>query len=333
MHDSSILSRRQGRIGRVTLNRPGVLNALDLAMIHAIQAALDDWRDDPLVHAVVMDAAPGRAFCAGGDIRALRALAMAEDYDAIERFFTAEYALNLAIAQYPKPYISLIDGICMGGGVGISIHGAVRVATEAAQFAMPEAAIGMFPDVGGSFLLPRLRDGFGLYLGLTGARVSAADAVYLGLATHFVPQERIGALARRLAEDGICALAEAAVPPPRGTFPDLAGCLGPFDASSVRDILGALERLDTEWSRATAATMRASSPTALLWAFELIRRGAGRTLKACLQAELALTPHVMRHPDFREGVRAHVIDKDRTPSWSPARVESVAPESIAALFG
>jgi enoyl-CoA hydratase len=166
MSDAAVLAARDDRIGRITLNRPKALNALDLGMIRAISAALAAWRDDPAVHAVVIDSASDRAFCAGGDIRAIRTHATAGEADIVEKFFAEEYALNAAIAEYPKPYIALIDGICMGGGIGVSVHGRIRVATEAALFAMPETAIGMFPDIGATFFLPRLPGELGVFLGL-----------------------------------------------------------------------------------------------------------------------------------------------------------------------
>ncbi len=330
--DSTVICRKQGRIGRITLNRPRALNALDEPMIHALSAALAAWRDDPYVHAVVLDAAGERAFCAGGDVRTLRNLVMAGDHAAVERFFVDEYALNLAIARYPKPYISLIDGICMGGGVGLSVHGAIRVASEAASFAMPETVVGLFPDVGATFILPRLRGAFGMYLALTSARVGGADAAWLGLATHFVPRERMGALADDLAEHGIAALAGAAVPPPLGEMAGFEAEIACFGAGSVADIVQALGRMDTEWSRTTLAALRAVSPTSLLWTFEIVRAGAGRRLEQCQQAELALTRHATRHPDFAEGVRAMVVDKDRTPRWSPPRLEDVDPAFIATVL-
>ena len=325
--EPTILVQRQGRIGRITLNRPKALNALDLAMIRAIAAALGSWRDDPAVHAVVLDAAGGRAFCAGGDIREIRRLSLAGDFAAIESFFVEEYALNLAIARYPKPYISLIDGICMGGGIGLSVHGAIRVASDGAFFAMPETAIGLFPDVGATFILPRLRGHWGTYLGLTGARLGGADAAWVGLATHYVPQPAFAGLVDAIARDGMAALASAAAPP-AAVGQDLA----PFAAASVPAIIAALSALDTAWSRETLAALRHASPSALLWTFEILRRGAGQTLEQCQQAELALTRHAVRHPDFQEGVRAMVIDKDRKPAWCPPALEDVDPAAIARAF-
>ena len=323
--EPTVVAARQGRIGRITLNRPRALNALDPAMIGSIADALDGWREDPAVHAVVIEGAGGRAFCAGGDVRALRTASLAGDATTIERFFTEEYALNLAIARYPKPYVSLIDGICMGGGIGLSVHGTVRVATEASMFAMPETAIALFPDVGATYALPRLRGDYGMYMALTGARATGADAVWLGLATHYVPQAAVADLADSIAEHGISAIAGAAVPPPPAPMATLD--VSAFAGETVPAILATLEADPSPWAADALATLRHVSPSSLLWTFEIVRRGASRTLEQCLQAELALTRHATRHPDFAEGVRAMVVDKDRQPRWQPAD-----PAAIAALF-
>jgi len=312
----TVLVRRQGRIGRVTLNRPRALNALDPAMIAALTALLAEWRDDPAVHAVVIEGAGGRAFCAGGDVRAMRDAVLAGHHELVEQFFAAEYTLNLAIARYPKPYVALIDGICMGGGIGVSIHGAVRVASENALFAMPETAIGLFPDVGATYALPRLRGDAGMWLGLTGARVTGPDAVYLGIGTHYVPAAAMGQVADAIAEDGVAALATLAEPPPATTIPmDQVRC---FAAESVSAIMGRLQALGTPWAHDTLAQIHAGSPAAVLRTFDAIRAGATMTLEDALQAELALTRIATRHPDFAEGVRAMLVDKDRTPRWTSA---------------
>jgi enoyl-CoA hydratase/carnithine racemase len=333
MSEPSVIARREGRIGRLLLNRPKALNALDLAMIRALAAALAAWRDDAAVEAVVIDSASERAFCAGGDIRAMRSLALAGDADAVETFFAEEYALNAAIAAYPKPYIALIDGICMGGGIGVSVHGAVRVATEAALFAMPETAIGMFPDIGATYVLPRLPGQLGAFLGLTGARLGGADAVHAGLATHFVPHDGLPALRAALMEHGAAAVERHAHAPPAFSLaphrPAIDRCFGP---DGVAAILARLDGENTDWARETIATLRAMSPSALCWSLAAIRRGAGLSLRDALAAELRLTRHVTRHPDFAEGVRAMVVDKDRQPRWSPPTVEQVDPAAIAAML-
>lgn len=328
--EPTVVSAIQGRIGRITLNRPKALNALDLGMIRAISSALDAWRHDPAVHAVVIEGAGGRAFCAGGDIRQIRALSIDEDFAAIEQFFVEEYALNLAIARFPKPYISLLDGICMGGGIGLSVHGTVRVASETAMFAMPETAIALFPDVGATFALPRLRGDWGMYMALTGARMNGAEAAWLGLATHFVPHAAMPGLVDAIARDGVAAIIDRAVAPPA---PDIAAHdVGAFGHESVAAIIDALEADGSDFAVATLKTLRSVSPSAVLWTFEIVRRGAHRSLEQALQAELALTRHAVRHPDFLEGVRAMVVDKDRAPKWSPATIEQVDAGLIRGMF-
>ena len=330
--EPTVLARRVGRVGHLVLNRPRALNALDPGMIHAVAAALWEWRDDPAVHAVVIEGAGGRAFCAGGDIRAVRAAVLGGHYDQVEAFFSAEYAVNQAIADYPKPFVALIDGICMGGGIGLSVHGDVRVATEAALFAMPETAIALFPDIGATHILPRLRGQLGMYMALTGARLHGADAAYAGLATHFTDRETAAGLPAALASHGPAVLAAIARPFEAGIARHMDEIDQCFGAESVAGIVARLEAADTEWSRQTLATLRTMSPSAVLWTFRIVRAGAGRTLAQCLQAELKLTRHVTRHPDFAEGVRAMVIDKDRTPRWSPATLEEVDPATIEAMF-
>jgi len=322
----------EGRVGRIVLNRPKALNALDQPMIRAIAAALSAWRDDPSVHAVTIEGAGGRAFCAGGDIRAIRDAALAGDAAWIHGFFHEEYTLNRMIAEYPKPYIALIDGICMGGGIGVSVHGRYRVATEAALFAMPETGIALFPDVGASYFLPRLPGALGMYLGLTGTRLKGADAVHAGFATHFVPQSLLADLAAALARDGVAALAEFVVALPAFSLAEARPAIDrAFRAGSVAAIFAALEE-EGDWGQATLAILRAASPSSLLWSFGIIRRGASHELPACLAAELKLTAGVTAHPDFAEGVRAMIIDKDRAPKWVPARLEDVDQAAIAAML-
>ncbi len=333
MTDSSVIASREGRIGRILLNRPKALNALDLPMIAAIAAALAEWRDDPSVHAVVIDSASDRAFCAGGDIRAVRTHAIAGDAAEIEKFFAEEYALNAAIAEYPKPYIALIDGICMGGGIGVSVHGRVRVATEAALFAMPETAIGMFPDIGATFFLPRLPGELGVFLGLTGTRVAGGDSVHAGLATHFVPREALPALRAALPHEGVEAVAEfARTLPAFSLAPHRDAIDHCFSAPTVPEIRRRLTALALPWAEEVLATLAGMSPSALCWSLAAIRRGATLDLRAALAAELRLTRHVTRHPDFAEGVRAMVVDKDRKPRWSPPTVDDVDPAAIAAML-
>lgn len=329
----SVIAVRDGRIGRITLNRPRALNALDLDMIRAVTGALQGWRDEPAVHAVVIEGAGDRAFCAGGDIRAIRQLQLEGRKEAVEAFFSEEYALNLLIATYPKPYVALVDGICMGGGIGVSVHGTFRVATEQALFAMPETAIGFFPDIGATYFLPRLPGFLGTYLALTGARMQGADAVHAGFATHFVPRAELAGVSAALAHDGVTVLAEYARPLPPFSLREQRGLIdAAFGADTVPEIMHRLARDGGEFARETAATLRGMSPGSLVWSLRLLRLGAGRSLPACLDAELRATRTVTAGHEFIEGVRAMVVDKDRKPDWQPARIEDVDRAAAEAML-
>ncbi len=332
--EATVVTQRDGRIGRILLNRPKALNALDLSMIRACSDILQTWQDDPHVHAVVIEGAGDRAFCAGGDIRALRDGQISGDRAAVDQFFRQEYALNLMIAHFSKPYIALIDGICMGGGIGMSVHAPYRVATEHAAFAMPETAIGFFPDIGATYLLPRLPGQLGTYLGLTGLRVTGADAVHAGLATHYVSRVRLAELSAALALDGVAALAAFAEPLPAFSFAKQLDAINTaFSAATVPEIVARLEAVGaSEWATAALKALRSVSPSALHWTLRALRRGADLTLTQALDAEFALTRSTMAHPDFAEGVRAMVVDKDRKPAWRPTSIANVDPTAIAALF-
>jgi enoyl-CoA hydratase len=331
--EATVVTTRDGRVGRILLNRPKALNALDLPMIRACAAILETWREDPHVDAVVIEGAGDRAFCAGGDIRALRDAQIAGNRTSVDEFFSEEYALNITVATYPKPYIALIDGICMGGGIGLSVHAPYRVATEHAGFAMPETAIGFFPDIGATFLLPRLPGELGTYLGLTGMRVTGADAVHAGLATHFTPRARLKSLSAALARDGIAALAPFNETLPAFSLADSRTAIDHcFSAGTVAEIVSRLESNDAEWAQAALKSLRRVSPSALHWTLRALRHGRDLTLRNALAAEFALTRTTMTHPDFAEGVRAMVVDKDRKPSWQPARIEEVDIATIDALF-
>lgn len=303
----------------IELARPAALNALDLAMVRLMTGALTAWRDDPAVRSVVVRSASPKAFCSGGDIVAMRAAGLAGDGTAVRTYFAAEYALNALIARYPKPYTALIDGYAMGGGLGISVHGSARVVTERACLAMPETAIGFFPDIGASYFLPRLPGAFGWYLGLTGARVSGPAAVACGLATHYVPAADLPALEDALAaaEDGPGAVLDrfAAAPPPPPGYADAAGrCFSAPDLARLRARLAA-ETRERDWADDALALLDAASPASLAITFDLLRAGAGSTLEECLGRELDLACRTARAADFHEGVRAALVDKDRKPVW------------------
>jgi len=330
--DQPVQFWRAGRAGRIRLNRPKALNALDLDMVRLIHGAISEFGHDPTIHAILIDA-PERGFCAGGDVRALRAGALAGDPSFAKAFFTAEYAMNQAIKGLRKPYIALIDGVCMGGGIGISVHGSHRIATEKAMFAMPETAIALFPDVGTSYALPRLPGYLGMYIGLTGARMLGADAVHAGFATHFCASAKIPELAAAIEQNGAAVIAAFAEPLPSFSIAaQRATTDACFSAPSVPEIFARLEDNGTEFALATLATLRAHSPSALFWSHRIIAEGAHRTLPQALEAELALVMQVAMHPEFIEGVRAVLVDKDKSPKWQPARVEDVQISAINALF-
>ena len=331
----TLIATREGLAGTLLMNRPKALNALTLEMIRAFAQAIDTWKDDASVKLVVLEGAGGRAFCAGGDVRAVREAAIAGDAASVEAFFSEEYAVNTGIATFPKPWISLIDGVCMGGGIGVAVHNGPIIVTEHALVAMPETAIALFPDVGTSYVLPRLPGAVGTWLALTGARLTGADSVHAGLATHFVPRESLAALRAALMAEGADAVARFAATPPEASFaPHREAIDRCFSKDSIAGILAALDDEGTEWAAAQAKILRRMSPTSLCVSLELLRRGAQQDLAGCLATELALTRVVVNvHPDFAEGVRSVLVDKDGTPKWQPAKIEDVDPKAIQAMFG
>ena len=335
MTEPTLIQAREGAAGTLLMNRPKALNALDLGMIRDFQAALDAWRDDAAVRLVVLEGAGGRAFCAGGDVRAVRDAAIAGDRAPVAAFFTEEYGVNEGIAEFGKPWVSLIDGVCMGGGIGLAIHNGPRVVTENALLAMPETAIALFPDVGTSFILPRLPGALGRWLALTGARLRGADSVHAGLATHFVPAASLAALRAALLEGDAGVVERFAQAPPPASFAAHRTLIDDaFGQPTVLGIVAALEADGGEWAAAQVAILRRMSPTSLCVSLELLRRGAAMTLRQCLDEELVLTGSVVHgHPDFREGVRSVLVDKGNPPaSWSPPALEQVDPAAIKAMF-
>ena len=333
MATEDVLFRRDGAVGRITLNRPSALNALTYEMCAAMLAQLRLWAEDPAIKAIVLDAVPGRAFCAGGDIRAITEMGKRRDGSA-EGFFTTEYRLNATIKHFPKPYISLIDGIVMGGGVGISIHGPYRVISENAVFAMPETAIGLYPDVGGTYALPRLPGEIGMYLALTGNRIAAADMIYAGVATHFIPAAKFPGILEPLSEGddagGILAsLTEKAGPAPLGQYRTAIDRA--FSAPSLEAVFDALKN-EGAWGEETAGLLRTRSPTSLKLTFRAMREGRNLDFASCMRMEYRLTMRALEGHDFYEGVRAAIIDKDQSPQWQPADVEGVSDADIARYF-
>lgn len=341
-----------GPIGIINLSRPKALNALTLPMIRAIEPQLRVWAGDPTIKAVVIQGEGGKAFCAGGDVLAIYDAGLSGRHDSdpnslTVEFFREEYTLNHLIHRFPKPFIALADGICMGGGVGLSAHGSYRVVTERTLFAMPETGIGLFPDVGGGWFLARFPGQMGVYLGLTGARCKAAECMYLGYATHFVPRERIVAIPEALvdAEWPAGGNRRALDKVVGGVLARFAGDPGPsplavlqktvdrcFGHDTVEAIMAALEAEGTDWARDVRATMAGHSPTALKVALHQILLGARMTYEDVVTMEYRLSQGAMAGHDFYEGIRALLVDKDKSPQWRPARLSEVSQEAVDAFF-
>lgn len=338
---SDILFERRGAAGVVTLNRPQALNAVTHGMVLALRHQLGQWADDPAVTRVVMMAAPGRAFSAGGDIRALYELGKAGRHAEAQQFWRDEYPLNAVIKTYRKPYVALIDGIVMGGGVGVSVHGSHRVAGDGFSFAMPEVGIGFFPDVGATWFLPRLPGKIGTYCALTGERMTVADACGAGVATHRVPSQRFPKLLEGLygtvpVDAVLAAFAEPAGEGPLSARRAIIDRI--FSGGTVEDILNALDHEterggpDADWARATASTIRAKSPTSLKIALQQMRCGRNWDFSECMQAEFRIVSRVIHGHEFYEGVRAVIIDKDNKPNWAPATLAGVSDAEVARYF-
>ena len=336
-----ILFEQRGGLGLVTLNRAGALNALTLDMIRRLDERLQQWEQEPGVDAVLVRGAGGRAFCAGGDIRALYDARNdpGSRYGAV--FYRDEYRLNRRIFRYPKPYIALMDGITMGGGVGVSVHGSHRVTTERTLFAMPETGIGFFPDVGGGYFLPRRPGGLGLYLGLTGARLGAADCRYAGIGTHHVEAAAGDALVTALAEADLSAgraavdafLALRGAPTGDAALAAVRDAVDRcFAAGSVEAIVAALDGENTEWATKQRKILDTKSPTSLKLAFRQLAEGARLSMEEVLVMEYRLSQYCMSHHDFHEGVRAVIIDKDNAPRWRPATLGEVTNAEVARAF-
>jgi enoyl-CoA hydratase len=329
-----VLFERRGRAGIITLNRPAALNALTLAMVRAIHPELRAWGADEAVARVVIRAAGDKAFCAGGDIRALYEWGRAGDETFLD-FYREEYRLDTFIKRFPKPYVALIDGIVMGGGVGVSVHGSHRIAGDRLVFAMPETGIGLFPDVGGTYFLPRLPGETGLYLGLTGERVRTADAVALGIATHHVPSARFPDLTEALCEADDVDAALAAFDADAGEGPlsaDRALIDRHFSASTLEGVLESLRAEGGEWAEKTLSTLRGKSPTSLRITFRQLREGKSLGFEDAMRLEYRIVNRIFHAHDFFEGTRAVVIDKDMAPRWRPASLDQITDADIASYF-
>ncbi|MEV7521369.1 enoyl-CoA hydratase/isomerase family protein [Streptomyces sp. NPDC091371] len=332
--DDTVLFAIEGRTGVVTLNRPKALNALTHPMVLRIDEALTACEDDPAVHQVLIRGAGERGLCAGGDIRAIHDDAKAGTTASAD-FWRDEYRLNSRIARYRKPYAALMDGIVMGGGVGVSAHGAVRVVTERSRVAMPETGIGFVPDVGGTWLLGRAPGLLGTHLALTGSAVGAADAVLCGLADHFVPAARLPELTAELAGAPVAEVLPryAAAPPPGELAERRAWIDRCYAADTVEEIVERLFAEGDPAAKEAAETVLAKSPTALKTTLAALRRAAAlTTLEQVLAQEFRVSTNALASPDLVEGIRAQVVDKDRNPRWSPARLEDVADAEVERFF-
>ena len=309
-------TRVEKGVGYLRLNRPAALNALSLEMLQALSSTLAAWKHDPDISRVVMSGSGDRAFCAGADVRPAWEHARAGRYDAIRDYFAAEYAIDLELATYPKPVLAVVDGICFGAGMGLAVHSSHCVATERASFSMPETLIGFFPDAGATHFLSRLPGKLGLYLGMTGARLSGADAVFLNLAAHLVPQSRLDEAVAAFAVSGPEAVAPLAMRPDRLSLqPHVEDINDAFSRDSVEEIFAALRRLNSPFALETLSQLEARSPSSLRWTLESQRTGRDTNLEQCLENELRFVEISTRHPDFVEGVRAALVDKDKRPRW------------------
>jgi enoyl-CoA hydratase len=339
--EPDLLLERRGAAGLITLNRPHALNAVTGAMVRSLARKLEEWENDAAVTRIIITANGQRAFSAGGDLRALYDLGRAGQHEEQLAFFRDEYRLNARIKRFAKPYVCLIDGMVMGGGVGISVHGSHRIAGDKYLFAMPEVGIGFFPDVGSTWFLPRLPGQLGTYCALTGERLKSADAVTAGVATHRVASARFAELAHALCGNMAvdAAIGAFAEPPGRGPVlpyrPLIDRC---FAHHTVEEILAALdaaaagEGVDAAFAATASASIRAKCPTSLKIALAQMRAGIGKDFEECMRTEFRIVSRVVRGTEFYEGVRAVIIDKDQSPRWRPRSLTEVTPEQVMRYF-
>ena len=336
MSEAELITRVENGVGRITLNRPKAIHALNRTMCETMIAALLAWRTDATVQSVLIDHAGERGFCAGGDIRMIAESGAGDGVQA-KAFFLAEYRLNALLFGYPKPITAIVDGVVMGGGVGISEPAAVRIATERTTYAMPETGIGLYPEVGGGWFLPRLPGQTGVWIGLTGARLKAADTVALGIHTHFTPSEGVEALkADLLAAPGdpaAVAARHAKDAGPAPLAPHRAAIDRLFAFDTVEEIFTALEADGSDWALTQLATLKTKSPTSLKVTLRHIRQGAkAASFSDNMAVEYAISGRIGATHDFQEGVRAVIVDKDNAPRWSPADLADVQTSTLDALF-
>ncbi len=331
-----LLVRREGVAGFLSLNRPKAIHALTTNMVQAMTEALLEWRDDALVHVVIIDHAEGRGFCSGGDINLLRDSALNDGGVSGRKFFYEEYQLNNLLFTYPKPVVAFMDGITMGGGVGISQPARFRVATEHTRFAMPETGIGLFPDVGGGWHLSRLAGRMGQFLALTGARLDGAECLWTGLATHYLSSEQLAEAKQRIAhghEAGGVLAALAVTSPPARIEANAHSISKHFASDHYEDILASLEDDDSEWAAKELATLHTKSPQTCKVALRQLAESTKlATFAENMAMEYRIAARVLNLPDFAEGVRAVIVDKDNAPMWSPATPEGVTDDMLDAIF-
>ncbi len=336
--EPEVILARRGSAGIVVLNRPRQLNALTHAMVRAILPQMLAWKDDPAVTRIVISGAGEKAFCAGGDIRALYDLGMVGRQAEAKPFWREEYTLNHLLKTYPKPVVSLLDGIVMGGGVGMSFHGSHRVASQKLMFAMPEVGIGFFPDVGASWFLPRLSHHIGTYLALTGARIGLGDAMALGLVTHAVDSADMVAIADALAAgEAVDAVLKpfALAAPPAPLMEHKGLIASAFGEETLAAILSALSQAalgGSDFASRTLETIQTKSPTSMAIALEQVKRGGSMSFAAAMQMEYRIVCRIADGHDFYEGVRAVIVDKDQKPVWKPARIEMLDHAAILSHF-
>ena len=334
-----IIIARQGSAGLIRLNRPAAINSLNQAMVSGMKAGLDAFLGNPEVICVILSGEGERGLCAGGDVREIHATRTKSEADRA-RFWREEFPLNHMISRYSKPYIALMDGIVMGGGVGIAAHGQYRIVTERTRLAMPETAIGYFPDVGATWLLPRAPGEAGTWLGLTGKEIGAADAIHMGLADYHVAAEHLEGLVQALgdvasaADVGDVIERFASAPKIDGTGARHREHIdAAFGFDTVEEIFAALASIDDDFARETLATLKARSPTSLKLTLRLLRQGRESSgLVECLEREFVAGCEVLRNHDFYEGVRAALIDKDRKPLWRPAALGEISEDELDRYF-
>ncbi|KAL4457481.1 hypothetical protein ABPG75_012346 [Micractinium tetrahymenae] len=345
--EPEVLPEVRGHSAVATLNRPRALNALNTGMVESLFELYSKWEADTNIACILLKGAGGKAFCAGGDVKTVVQQGLAGRFDEALRFFHSEYRLNYLISRLRTPHVALIDGITMGGGVGVSVHGTFRVATERTVFSMPECAIGLYPDVGGSYFLPRLHGGLGMYLALTGARLTGVDVRHAGIATHYIPSKHLPEVQQSIEDMGLAAsdagrlgelltsferreaLPEGQLAAKRA---DIDFCFG--GKGSVEEIYAECERSGGQWGIDAIAQMSKGSPTSQKLSFEQLRRGASMDLGACLQMENRMVHRCVMNvaSDFYEGVQAALIHRSGAPQWEPASLKDVQPEHIEAFF-